>query len=348
MSDSNDGRRKLTPFLAHEMLYDYVVGNLDPERRAAVEDFIRSDRESQNLLEAIRRGLRYAERLGELNLTPSELEHISSAESFVSLSKRMSRWSEWPDALRWSIVAVFISTMTALTVVTVPWNKAARFVPSWNLGQSVDQGEHLKLADLSRSQFDEEEVEDASGATDPSTADAGPTGDSSGDQEFADSAPVASSATPKPNMALQPTPPPRQQSPPQQTATAVQVPPVVAAAPTPQPTASSTPVIASRTKPAEQGVVNRAFMSIDRLDELSPKIVVQIKELGAEKAGEVELGWKRGTGRYFHFAIPEANEARLLEVLRAYGPVRISKDVHPRVMPPGQLRFILWIESSGN
>jgi hypothetical protein len=89
-------------------------------------------------------------------------------------------------------------------------------------------------------------------------------------------------------------------------------------------------------------------MSIGRLDELSPKIVVQIKELGAEKAGEVELGWKRGTGRYFHFAIPEANEARLLEVLRAYGPVRISKDVHPRVMPAGQLRFILWIESSGN
>jgi hypothetical protein len=106
--------------------------------------------------------------------------------------------------------------------------------------------------------------------------------------------------------------------------------------------------VESRTKPAEQGVVNRAFMSIDRLDELAPKIVVQIKELGAEKAGEVELGWKRGTGRYFHFAIPETNEARLLEVLRAYGPVRISKDVHPRVMPPGQLRFILWIESSGN
>jgi hypothetical protein len=334
MSDSNDGRRKLTPFLAHEMLYDYVVGNLDPERRAAIEDFVRSDRESQNLLEAIRRGLRYAERLDELNLTPSELEHISSAESFVSLSKRMSRWSEWPDTLRWSIVAVFISMMTALTVVTVPWNKAARFVPSWNLGQSTDEGKHLKLADLFRSQFDEEEIEESTGgSSDSANADAGATGDSSGDQEFADSGPVASSATPKPIAVSQPTPP---------SATPVAEPvvaPVVATGPTPQPqpTPPETPAtklattsgVASRSKPTEGGVV-------------------QIKELGAEKAGEVELGWKRGTGRYFHFAIPEANEARLLEVLRAYGPVRISKDVHPRVMPAGQLRFILWIESSGN
>ena len=346
MSESNDGRRKLTPFLAHEMLYDYVVGNLDPERRAAVESFIESDRESQNLLESIRRGLRYAERLTELSLPPQEIEQISSAESFVSISKRMSHWSAWPDAVRWSIVALFVSSMTALTVVGVPWNQISQFLPSWKPNFTTEHGEHLKLADLSGAQSEEEESEEATSAAQNQTSDSSATGDSSGDQEFADTSTdnattVASDSARGSSQVLT-----------SATPTLVAKAATPSLLPTPQaPThPATTAAVQDSTpkKPNQQGFVNRAFMSIEGLDELAPKIVVQIKELGAEKAGEVELGWKRGTGRYFHFAIPEANEARLLEVLRAYGPVRISKDVHPRLMPPGQLRFILWIESSGN
>jgi hypothetical protein len=87
-------------------------------------------------------------------------------------------------------------------------------------------------------------------------------------------------------------------------------------------------------------------MTLGDLENIGPKIAEQIRELGGEKAGEVELGWKRGTGRYYHFAMPETNEKQLLEKLQAYGPVRISKDPHPRVMPEGQVRFILWIESA--
>ena len=94
-----------------------------------------------------------------------------------------------------------------------------------------------------------------------------------------------------------------------------------------------------------KGFVYRAFMSITNVDEASEQIVQQIKELGGVKAGEVELGWKRGSLRYFHFTMPQANEELLLEQLRAYGPVRISKDPHPRVMPEGQVRFILSIDA---
>ena len=89
-------------------------------------------------------------------------------------------------------------------------------------------------------------------------------------------------------------------------------------------------------------------MTLPDLEKLGPKITADIEQLGGEKAGEVELGWKRGTGRYYHFAIPEANQEKLLERLRAYGPVRLSKDAHPRVMPKGQVRFILWVEANGN
>ena len=38
-------KRKLTPFLAHEMLFDFVTKQLDADREAAVEEFIREDKD---------------------------------------------------------------------------------------------------------------------------------------------------------------------------------------------------------------------------------------------------------------------------------------------------------------
>jgi hypothetical protein len=121
----------------------------------------------------------------------------------------------------------------------------------------------------------------------------------------------------------------------------VQAPPAVLAT---APTTVATNVATNVAK-SSRSFVYRAFMTLSDLEDITPKITQQIKELGAEKAGEVELGWRRGSGRYYHFTIPENSEQRLLESLRVYGPVRISKDPHPRLMPEGQVRFILWIES---
>jgi len=103
--------------------------------------------------------------------------------------------------------------------------------------------------------------------------------------------------------------------------------------------------VASKTgKP--QGFVYRAFMTLDDLDTLGPKITQLVQELGGVKAGEVELGWKKGNSvRYYHFSIPDDNQEKLVEQLQTYGPVRISKDPHPRIMPKGQVRFILWVEA---
>jgi hypothetical protein len=120
-------------------------------------------------------------------------------------------------------------------------------------------------------------------------------------------------------------------------------PPVAAPIAAPVPVATN--VSAGVGAKSSRGFVYRAFMTLADIENVAPKITQQLKELGAEKAGEVELGWRRGSGRYYHFSMPESNEQRLLENLRGYGPVRISKDPHPRVMPDGQVRFILWVES---
>lgn len=366
-------KRKLTPFLAHEMLFDFATGQLDPDRKQAIENFVREDVESKNLLEAIRRGIAYSESLRAIDLTDATIQELDQSENFVSLSKRLARWSEWPDSLRWSIMALAISICTAAVVVAIPWKS----VPLFKTGPSFDSG----TVEIARVDPRKVRGDDQGGVAEQTEEtkenETGPL-EGSGDEEFSDDGSVpAVVAGPRPapvrppietNAGWKPVPTPRadvkptpvvvgaNSAAPGTTATPALAPNATHAAPTAaagtsanakpvaKPMAVATQAPAASSK-ASRSFVYRAFMTLSDLENIAPKITQQIKELGAEKAGEVELGWRRGSGRYYHFTIPESNEQKLLENLRVYGPVRISKDPHPRVMPEGQVRFILWIES---
>lgn len=336
-------KRKLTPFLAHEMLYDYVTDQLDAGRRQAIEAFLKDDRESQNLLEAIRRGIAYSQSLKGIELSAESFEELEQAESFVSLSRRLARWSQWPDSLRWSLIALLISVCTAGAVVLIPWKS----IPMLKSGPSFDSGT-VEIARVDGRKLPDGQVAVAVNEDETDDQQTGPM-EGSGDEEFAEesSGAVQPQTQVKPAVVATPLPVVKLATP---TVKPTAVPVVAVATPRSQPTpppatTTSTDAAASAASKASRGFVYRAFMTLADLENAAPKITQQLKELGAEKAGEVELGWRRGSGRYYHFSMPESNEQRLLETLRGYGPVRISKDPHPRVMPQGQVRFILWVES---
>lgn len=361
-------KRKLTPFLCQEMLYDYVVGRLDNERKQAVEEFLADDKESTRLLDGIQVGLEYCDRLALSDVKPEVLKHLSEAESAISLSRRYSSWREWPDAIRWSVTAVLISTLMAGMVAAVPWKNFPALRGLLASVLNVKKPEVIEVARLSRpvqeeqteSVQDQQEgdaAEEGSGDEEMDMADEGAPPDAQAQQQ-AEAKNPEKAAAPAPISA--PTSAPISAS--------MQIPlPVVSTEPVvpaprrskgqpakPAPTAAAESEAAGEAKAAEptpkeskpKGFVYRAYMTLSNLDDLGPKIAEHITELGGEKAGEVELGWKRGTGRYYHFQMPEENQEKLLEKLRAYGPVRISKDPHPRIMPQGQVRFILWVEAA--
>ncbi|MEK7357815.1 MAG: hypothetical protein AAB250_15295, partial [Bdellovibrionota bacterium] len=195
--------------------------------------------------------------------------------------------------------------------------------------------------------------------------DAPPEDESSGDEEMGDEVsggphPIVV-ATPTPLPTAKPTPTPAAKAPVAIAVATPSAPVAIAIAPSPPATATPLPQPTPQQQsqqamieeegdgPSEgkaKGFVFRAFMNLGNIEEVAPQISDAIRGLGGEKAGEVELGWKRGSGRYYHFALPEENEKKLMDKLQAYGPVRISKDRHPRVMPQGRVRFILWVEST--
>ncbi len=347
-------KRKLTPFLAHEMLFDFATDELDSDRKLAIENFVKEDAESRGLLEAIRRGIAYSESLRSIDLTEDTIQTLDQSENLVSLSKRLARWSEWPDSLRWSIIAVAVSMCTAALVVAIPWKS----IPVFKSGPSFDSSS-IEIARIEPRRPRSDDATVAQDSSDDSKEnETGPL-EGSGDEEFSDDAgaPVSVAVAPPPVATPVATWKPVVPAKRVETAAVAPVaPPVVAAVKPPVPTpvapakpvpvaAVAAPAVPSSVPKSSRSFVYRAFMTLSDLEDIAPKITQQIKELGAEKAGEVELGWRRGSGRYYHFTIPEASEQKLLENLRVYGPVRISKDPHPRVMPEGQVRFILWIES---
>ncbi|HVK61136.1 MAG TPA: hypothetical protein VM432_06280, partial [Bdellovibrionales bacterium] len=316
---SRKSKRKLTPFLCKEMLYEYAIGTLDEERHAAVEQVLSHDRECQEILASINSGIDYVEKLARTEVPESSLEVLKDADNIVSIGRRYSSWSAWPESFRWSVTALGVSALIGSIVLFVPWSK----IPMPNMNKKVDQ---VEVAQIERPKTPEsaEAVADAHDEGEegevPPIQVTETSGDEYGEDEglmppegpsIADNAAKAANTVPLPGadrvVPMTPTPITKASAPvPAGTPTKV-----AAAVPAPTPI----PTQAPKPTRAPSGFVFRAFMSLNNLDELAPQIADQIHALGGEKAGEVELGWKRGTGRYYHFAIPEESEPKLMELL---------------------------------
>ncbi len=312
-------KRKLTPFLCQELLYEYAVGALDPQRTADIDEYLPSDRASQDALETIRRGLDYSERLAASEISPELMARLTGSENVGSITRRYADWYEWPKTVRWSFAALALSLLISGVAAVVPWGKLPSFFKKADSNTVV-------LVDIPGTTVATQDSETAKGADAAADdeAQAAAEMETSGDEHITGDEPAAD--LPPPAVASRPTAGP-----------AVE----------PSPALAATEAGGAGSAPKEvrpKGFVYRAFMNVANVGEVTSDVVQQLESFGGEKAGEVPLGWRRGAGSYFHFTVPESNENKTLEMLRTYGPVRISKDPHPRLMPAGQVRFILWIE----
>ncbi len=372
-------KRQLTPFLCQQMLYEYATERLDLERKTDMDIFLATDPASQRELTAVRQGLHYAEQLSQVEISPELMQRLSSAENFLSFIHRAFEWDEWPETLRWSVSALAISVLVAGVVTVIPWKKLSQIsrqqrtsielaqipqAPKADLAvvetnvPDLHDGEIQPDSELAASEENEtsgDEHDDGSGFVVPTDGDSSlpPAGVPiiSGRQIPRESTPAAGASQQK---GVAPTNDVVEEI----TSDTVEnyvvgaVPgPMKQAAPSPGKRANETTTAAAAVDNATvsrgtktRGFVYRAFMNLSNLESVTTQITQGLIDLGSQKAGEVPLGWRRGTGSYFHFTAPEANEQKVLDLLRAYGPVRFSKDPHPRQMPIGQIRFILWIE----
>ncbi|AGH94618.1 SPOR domain-containing protein [Pseudobdellovibrio exovorus] len=137
-----------------------------------------------------------------------------------------------------------------------------------------------------------------------------------------------------------------------------EVPPVIAATPKPSEPVVSTPpvstpaastpvasVAAEESLPSEAGGLFRGHLIVDDVDTANSQLMQQLQKLGATKAGEVALGWKKSEKvAYYHYVIPEKSIAEANSSFRRLGKLVLKFEKHPRSIPAGSRRFIIEVE----
>lgn len=303
-------KRSLSEFMCMEMLYDYKSQKLDGLRTQAVEECLISSPRVREELKKLTLGMAYCEKLKDVKVSVPLMEAIMSQPK--PAQKIMSRigFTSLPQPVKWGLEAVVVAVAIALFVTQVP-----------ELFKAREDSLVVRQIETTQEVGTSEAPQESTVEQIPALAQ---------NVQKQDTQKTQLEETAKPVVAIAPTvllPTPTTQP---QESSATQQPP-------------SAPIAAA--KPAKrQGYVYRLVMFTDQVDTITPQIVALIQSNGGEKAGEVELGWRRKGGSYFHFTLPQQNYAVVTEELKKFSDFNIVKSEHPRVMPEGVERFILWVE----
>ncbi len=299
-------KRELSEFMTQELLYDYVKDLLDQERKKSVEEVIKKSDEVKVDLKTIESGIQYLESLSKTLVSTTLAQNINRRETYFGQIQKLMSYENWPPFVKWTLEAVLVISVVITVSLIVPWARFKDFVMQ-------SKNSELILAELPKS--DKKSLTESLGTSERIES-AGFADETGTDQDVK---PItyeeAESQIPK----QLPVEPPKK---------------VVAAKPAPK-----------VEEPKKVGFVYRGTLVIVNVEVGTTKLKDMIVELGARKAGEVELGWRRNEGDYyFHFTIPESKIADLEEYFKTLGTIKLSKDSHPRVMPDGIVRMIITTE----
>ncbi|MEQ1665345.1 MAG: hypothetical protein ABL927_08230 [Bdellovibrionales bacterium] len=305
-------KRKLTHFMAHELIYDYVSDSLDTDRKRAFDEYLNLHPELNSEIDQIKTTRKYLSHLAKTRISQTHLTELSQIRPLSSIIFEKAKWKNWPDFLRWSVEGFSISIFVAVLAMIIPWDKIKFNVleskppaPKVVVVAPIIKVEAVSKVEPLPKVDQNQKVEPAEKVVQPKK--------------------VVAEEAPQPS-ALPPQTAPNQQ--------------VVSS------NLAATYGLASKNSP--KGLLYKVMMNLSDANKSSVEIKKQIEALGGTKAGQVELGWRKKNppGNYFHFALPQGSYQKFLDELGKYGAVRIYKSPHVRIMPEGQIRIILFIEDA--
>lgn len=313
---SKKNKREISPFIGHELLYDYLTGMLDEERKSAVEDHVKYSRDAQLDLGKIQNGEKYANQLSATVVSQPIIDQINMPSTYLTVLMQKSNFERWPQGLKWGLEALVVVSVIVVLLTVAPWQKVLQI----GIGSGSKE---VVLAEVDKPQTAPVVVED--------------------NPQFVDEEPKTAKPLQTPVATTSPAP----------SAVAAKASPK--ATPTPTPVAVAAPVAkheeeklaADGTPAASGGFLYRGELEVTNLSVVGPKITEKILELGGRKAGGVELGWQKSpTSTYYHFTLPEAKYQELSNYLGTYGKTHLNKEKHPRVMPDGIIRLIITVDEA--
>lgn len=314
---SKKNQREMSAFIGNGLLLDYIQDKLDRQRKTAVENYLLFSRDAQLEKEKIEKAMAYCQYLRELNVQPNLLQKIESQQNYLQVFLQKSKLKQLPAGIRWGIEAIGAMILILILLIFTPWQniiqKTIQKQQDNIILAEVDLTKN-KLAqskDTSDGDFVDEEIINTQDQAKSKIVDKGQV--------------LAETETTKTNSVI-----PEKDK--QKTVTQLQ-------------TSQIQKEIEQNKKVdtlGHEGYLFRGDLQITNINASGSKITAKITELGGRKAGEVNLGWKKGTSSlYYHFTIPETKYKELLAFLNSYGKINLIKEKHSRVMPEGIVRVIL-------
>ncbi len=313
-------KKKLSKFICRELLYDYISGVLDANRKNQVEEYINEDSEIKAELETLEMALRYTSQLKKITLSQpyhQKLRDVYQKEGQTYYIKKAGKRSAQMAGL---------CALLALLYLYFPADKIINyFKRDPNKIVIAEIKTTGKLSGMQPIEVAEDEPESLLSAEE----------DAAQSPEHSEGEEQEVKLSPEQEKKLREELD-RQESE-QQVAIETEAKTPVAPVPTPSP---------RKGEVKTSGFVYRAFLAIDTKDAVADAVTQRIESLGGAKAGSVEIGWEKPNGsRYFHFTITESNFEILKAYLNTIAPIEVAKSPHPRVMPTGQVRMILEVQS---
>lgn len=303
---SKKDKREISPFFGHEMLYDFLCGNLDSDRRSAVEDHIKFSRDAQLDLTKIQNGQSYADQLSHTIVSQPVITQINTPSSYGTVLLQKTNFEKWPQGLKWGLEALVVVSAIVTVLTLTPWEKVMQ------MGMTTSS-KGVVLAEVSK--------EASKGETTPAVEEK---------PEFIDEGVKEKEVPAVSPKASEPA------------KVAVAVPPTTPVAQIAKPTPPVTPTPAASGGFLYRGSI--AVTNVDAaIIKITEKInEIGGRKAGSVELGWM----KTPTSGYYHFTIPEAKYPDLLALLSTYGKPKIDKEKHPRVMPDGIIRLILTVDEA--
>lgn len=324
---SKKGSRQVSQFVGQEMLYDYLRGELDKDRVRALEQTLQENRDLKAELEKIREGLHYVLELQKTQVSATLVESIRTPSTYFQVLLQKTKFGDWPEGVKLAAEGLIIGGASLVLIVLIPW------------GRVLDWKNELEHTTITLSEVTKAPPVDPDSATAPRQ-------ETDNSVVFEDENKPAGAKT----AAAQPSPTPAPKATPAPGPVAAKVKPAMPPEKAAQETnAAAAALAAGKSAPdsgKRQGIIYRGTMSVTNVPAVTEKLIEIVNNNGGRKAGEVELGWKKGTGSYFHFTLPEANYKAMADQFGTFGTLKIQKEPHPRVMPDGIIRLIVTVEEN--
>jgi hypothetical protein len=335
--------RKLSCFFSRELFSLYIEDKLDKQRVLQVQEHLDGCSSCPALLEKMKKSKKLLEELSDIKVSKEMIDYLKREHFFWSEFAEKTSWRNWHPTAKWASQLTTVALSLTIIIHYFPWRNVARKIKHL---QPVAQNQMVIEKAKTNVVGATDALEKLAPQMTPPIAHKKPV-QTKEEEEITET--TGNVAAPVPTSSPTPTPVAvSENSMPLQTPSNPESPggPIADETKNEDEASEAIPV-SKETSQKYKGFVWRGSLKVDELgDELADRVTKTITDLGGTKAGQVELGWRRGSSRYYHFIFPEDNYEKLLSELNQEGILQLTKERHPRIIKSGYMRIIMTLEES--